>query len=186
MQLKKTIKHIIGIIIFSILFSNAAISQTDSISTDSIKNKNVKKPVVAVTLSAVVPGAGQIYNGKWYKVPFIYAALGGSYYAFNYYSKLYSVYITDLYYLQIDSTYIPITKTTDIGELTLKKNQFRRSRDLAFLGGILIWSLNIIDAYVDAELSDFDVSPDLTLNIYPQVYSFNNRNTYALTFSLKF
>ena len=184
--MKKKIKHIICIVILSLLVSNPAISQTDSLSNVTVKHKKVKSPAVAVTLSSILPGAGQIYNGKWYKVPFIYAALGTSYYAFHYYSNQYKDYFTDLYYLSLDSTYNPMTEITDISQLEQKKNQFRRSRDLAFLGGVVIWSLNVIDAYVDAELSDFDVSPDLSFHIYPQVYSFDNRNTYALTFSLKF
>ncbi len=186
MQLKKKIKYITSIIIFLTLFSNLAISQTDSISDINVKKEKIKKPAIAITLSTILPGAGQIYNGKWYKVPFIYLALGTSYYFVKHYSVQYNLYRTDLINLSLDSNYQPVTQITDLTQLAQKYNQFRRSRDIAFLGGVLVWSLNIIDAYVDAELSNFDVSPDLTLHIYPKVYSFENKNTYAVTFSLKF
>jgi len=180
------IKKIISLIIFSILFLNLY-SQQDTLKVDTLKKTKVKNPIMAVTTSAILPGAGQIYNGKYWKVPFIYGALATSYYYIGKNNLLYQTYRNDLINLDLDSTYHTTTGIYDLEQLTQNRDIFRRKRDLAVLAGAAIWILNVIDAYVDAELSDFDISPDLSLKVWPDFYIGNkNKYTYALTFTFVF
>ena len=146
------------LIFFSVLlFHPIGYSQIDSIRKEPSKN------MVPVYLSAVLPGAGQIYNGKWWKVPIIYAGLAGTYYLYANLDYQYHVLLQDVVTLQNGYPYT-MTGITDISTLKSTKDQFRNWRDLTGIGFSLVWILNVVDAYVDAEFMDFDVSPDLSLN----------------------
>lgn len=202
-----TVKTVIFIIIFVIIGSES-FAQTDSTSIDTNSdtiiildeeivepiNSQKKNPTRAFLYSVVVPGLGQAYNRKYWKIPIVYTALGGVAYFFNYNNIQYKRYLNDLSQINIsegDSTYIVtlLTGTTDKQTLTRHKDNFRRNRDLSALVFIFVYALNFIDATVDAHLSDFDISDDLSLMIKPEVlpiYSRKNNNTIGLTFSFKF
>lgn len=156
----------------------AHINRVDSV----LRHHSPKKAAIR---SAILPGLGQIYNKKYWKLPIIYGALGisGSVFAYNltnykalrfaYKAKyLASVPRTDpntgatlppdssLYY-QIRADLVPI----DVNALRSYRDQFRRNIDFSALVFILLWGLNVVDATVDAHLKPFDVSPDLSLRI---------------------
>lgn len=184
---------LIFIFVTTLIFSSNA--QTDTLKkisedTTITKIKPAKNPILAISLSAAIPGAGQIYNGKFLKVPFIYAVLGGVGYFVRKYHWQYTAYRNDIILMDDEnipeSLKFPTTGIYNLDELKTNYNSARRQRDLIFLGGVLFWTLNIIDAYVDAELSNFDVSDDLSFNIYPKYHSFNNNPYYGLAFQLKF
>ncbi len=176
------------------IFENSY-SQNDSlliIQQDTVtqKVKRTLNPTVAVTLSAILPGAGQIYNRKYYKVPFIYAF----FYGIGYYGVkshwAYRAYRSDILLMQDETIPLylkyPTTGITDLSELGNQYNKFRRQRDLSVLIGIGWWALNIVDAYIDAELSNFDVSEDLSFNITPYYNTFQQKPSAGLTFQLRF
>ncbi len=159
------------IVIF--LFISTSLFSQETIDTTKFL-KPPKNPTIAAFASAIFPGAGQIYNGKYWKVPIIYAAIGASgYYTYtaNYYYKL---YLHDLWLLEKmndgDTAWnqaLLVMGIYDEDQLREKKNSLRRDRDLGLFITIGLWGLNILDAYVDAQLSNFDVSDDLSMSVKP-------------------
>lgn len=198
-----TVKRLIFIFIF-VIISSENFAQTDSTSFDTesdtliileqdtveITDPNKRNPTKAFIYSAVIPGLGQAYNRKYWKIPIVYTALGSVAFFFNYNNKLYKKYVTGLNELLNDT--IPITIFTDnpdVGTITQYKDNFRRNRDLSALIFIAVYALNFVDAVVDAHLSDFDISDDLSLKIRPEIlpiYTQKNNKTIGLTFSFKF
>ena len=196
------------IISLFILISSENFAQTDSIKVDTESDTliileeeiieseciNTKNPTRAFLYSFVLPGLGQAYNTKYWKIPVVYSALGGVAFLFNYNNKQFNRYLTGLDELlrnKSDSTYA-ITIFTDNPEIeTIKqyKDKFRRNRDLSAVIFIAVYVLNFIDATVDAHLYDFDISNDLSFKIKPEIfpiYTLKNSNTIGLTFSFKF
>ena len=153
-----------------------------------------KKPdaMKAVWLGTVIPGAGQIYNGSYWKLPIVYGAFMGCGYAISINQNRYSSYknaYLDLYNDKqagtisedISKSYIAVLPEgydlnrvggVDTWMNTLKNQQniYRRYRDYSILATVIVYALSLIDAYVDAQLFDYDISPDLSLNIEPQIY----------------
>lgn len=136
----------------------------------------------AMWLALVLPGAGQIYNRKYWKLPIIYGGFAGCAYALTWNGKMYKDYmqaykdaskgnwdassITDL----LPPGYIDRVSQTQIVEtLRKRKDTYRRYRDLSIFAFIGVYLISVIDAYVDAELSNFDITPDLSMRIEPAV-----------------
>jgi hypothetical protein len=160
-------------------------------SYDSIQT-NPKSPVRALLFSACLPGLGQAYNAKYWKIPIIYSALGGAGYSISFYNKLYKTYLTGLEELlkhEKDPT-VPLTifdEKTDKNLVIQYKETYRRNRDLSALAFLALYGLNIIDATVDAHLSNFDISDDLSINVRPDLFKNpkkENSNYFGLTISL--
>jgi hypothetical protein len=148
---------------------------------DSIKVKKPHSPTLASILSAVAPGAGQIYNRKYWKLPIIYGGMGGLIYAGVWNHDKHVVY-KDAYLIRIDDDPNTIDQfENEFSEANLKDLQstFKRNRDLSFIFLGVVYALNIIDATVDAHLFDFDVSEDLSLQVAPQVTPIMNANATA-------
>jgi len=140
-------------------------------------------PKRAMWLAIVIPGAGQIYNRKYWKLPIIYGGFLGCAYAMRWNNQMYMDYSQA--YLDImdnDPTTKSYTQFLHLGtEITSanedrykeifksRKNRYRRWRDLSFFCMLGVYALSIIDAYVDASLSTFDISDDLSLHIEPAV-----------------
>ncbi len=146
----------------------------------------------AVWLGVIVPGAGQIYNKSYWKLPIVYGAFMGCGYAIQLNSNRYSGYkkaYLDLYndrqagtvsedpsksYIAVLPNGYTLEKVggAEKWQSTLKNQQstYRRYRDYSILATVLVYALSLIDAYVDAQLFDYDISPDLTLNVEPQIY----------------
>ncbi len=168
----------------------------DSSSKDNVKTVvTIKKgvyhsPKKAALLSAILPGAGQVYNKKYWKLPIIYAAAGGLVYSFQFNQSRYIKYRT-AYKYRIDNDastmddYIGVYSDDNLN--TLQK-YYHRYRDLTVLGFAAVYALNIIDASVDAHLFTFDVSDDLTLKVQPTLIQTAgmNRYTTGLGLSLHF
>lgn len=129
-----------------------------------------KNPKLAAAFSAVVPGLGQAYNKKYWKIPIVYAGFGALGYLFNTYEKEYMRYRvaytarTDDNPLSIDEFFYTSATASD---LKAYRDGARRNRDLTFIGAIALYVLNIVDATVDAHLYDWDTDDDLTLRMTP-------------------
>lgn len=141
-----------------------------------IADTSINHPKIAATRSAILPGLGQIYNRKYWKLPFVYGALGTTAFVFNYniknYKDLKQAYIgkfnartlnDSTEYKKIKPNLLPLSEES----LRFNRDQFRRNADYSVLVFLLFWGLNVVDAAVDAHLSSFDVGPDLSLKIKP-------------------
>jgi hypothetical protein len=142
----------------------------------------IPNPVKATWLALVIPGGGQIYNRKYWKLPIIYGGFAGCAYALTWNNKMYKDYsnayrdaangnwnstaITDL----LPPGYIDRVSQSQITDvLRRRKDLYRRYRDLSIFATIGVYLLSVVDAYVDAELSNFDITPDLSMHIEPVV-----------------
>lgn len=153
-----------------------------------------RKPdaIKAVWLGAIIPGAGQIYNGSYWKLPIVYGAFMGCGYAISWTQGRYSNYKTaylDLYNdiqagtvtTDEQKSYIAVMpagytlerlggESTWLNTLKNRQSTMRRYRDYSILATVVVYALSIIDAYVDAQLFDYDISPDLSINLEPQIH----------------
>ena len=140
-------------------------------------------PKRALWLALVIPGGGQIYNRKYWKLPLVYGGFLGCLYAMNWNNTMYKDY-SQAYLDLMDSD--PATQSynqfmhlgasiTDANKNRYKdlfkkrKDRYRRWRDMSFFVLVGVYALSVVDAYVDAELSVFDISKDLSLRIEPTV-----------------
>ena len=162
-------------------------------------------------LMALVPGLGQIYNRKFWKLPIVYGGLMGCMYAVTWNNRNYQDYSTAYKDIMIDAEepnrpveefhtslqdflgigYDPkewVTNTNFQTQLKNRKDYYRRYRDLSIIITVGVYALSIIDAYVDAQLFDFDISPDLSMHWEPSVTpqtAYSSRS-YGLNCSIKF
>ncbi len=179
-----------SLVIFCLLFFLFQLSaqKKDSLSfaTDStqlakeIRKENYASPRRASIMSMLLPGLGQAYNKKYWKIPVIYAGLGGLGYLFAVNNKEYNYYRKNLI---AENDEDPATNNETLyssDQLQTLKNSYKKSRDLAVIGMSLIYLLNIIDANVDAHLRSFDVSDDLSLNIDPWQSIYHQKNSFGL------
>ncbi|MFT6997426.1 MAG: hypothetical protein ACJAQ4_001179 [Cryomorphaceae bacterium] len=150
--------------------------------TESIDQ--LHSPKRATIMSAVLPGLGQIYNKKYWKVPIIYGGFAVAGWYLNDNNKQISLY-KDAFKAETDND--PETdNVTDFTSTQLEEliSQYKTWRDLSYIAIAAIYVLNIIDANVDAHLFYFDVGEDLTLNIQPFVMP-SHRPVTGLTLALK-
>ena len=157
-------------------------------STDSLNKHSVKK---ATIYSAVIPGAGQIYNhiampkGKkkaFWKVPLIYAGLIGTGSSIVSNSNMRKAYRQECDYRMATNTSSNFFEYDNAGLLTLH-NEARSNRDLFIAAFGLVYLLNVVDAGIEAHFVSFDVSENLNISFRP-VYSINQGMGFATT--LKF
>ena len=144
--------------------------ERDSIEKVRAMNRRIyAAPRRASIMSAVVPGLGQIYNRKYWKLPIIYGGLGAFGYLFMINNDEYQSYRRNLVAIY-DGDPATVNKTPYSAEqLQSQKAYYKRFRDLSAIGMGVIYILNIIDANVDAHLRTFDVSDDLSLKIRPWI-----------------
>lgn len=185
---------------------NKPITLKDTLINDSNKLKLRKifnpSPIKATWLAMVFPGGGQIYNRKFWKLPILYGALAGCAYALSWNNKMYNDYAQAYRDLMDDNpntnsykNILPSGYNYSTSQLsTLLKNRkdlYRRYRDLSVFSIIGVYLLSIVDAYVDAELSNFDITPDLSMHVEPVLMNNNfsnasNNKSVGLQCSLRF
>jgi hypothetical protein len=188
----------------------SAQEKTDSLATDSlatmedtsvslnvdsiVKGKTPKatkdwstwrpNPKRALWLALVIPGGGQIYNRKYWKLPIVYGGFMGCLYAMSWNNTMYKDY-SQAYLDLVDNDpntqsynsflHIGTTIKTDADKkryedlFKKRRDKYRRWRDLSFFVMLGVYALSVVDAYVDAELSVFDISKDLSLKVEPTV-----------------
>jgi hypothetical protein len=141
-----------------------------------------KNPRKATLLSAVLPGAGQVYNGKTWKVPILYAGILTNVYFIQYNNRRYESFREALFALDAGKT----NQFPSLNRAALVRNvdYWRQNRDLTLLLLLGIYALNLVDANVDAHLSGFDVSDNISLKVAPQVGTFSS-SSLSYGFSLK-
>ena len=165
--------------------TSAPVLKESEVPADSLKKEIDQKiwvpnPTKATWLALVIPGGGQIYNRKYWKLPIFYGGFAGCAYALTWNSKMYKDYSTaykDAMNGNMQSSSITdllppgyTISETQLKELLRKrKDTYRRYRDLSIFAFIGVYLLSVIDAYVDAELSNFDITPDLSMKVEPAV-----------------
>jgi len=145
-----------------------------------IKKVNVYSPRIAALRSAILPGWGQIYNKKYWKLPIVYGALGTSASVFFFNLKTYKdtrlAYTIKYNMSKPGATAADSARFNEIpdylkiiseGSLRAYRDSYRRDIDYSVLFFVLLWGLNVVDAAVDSHLKSFDVSPDLSLRFKP-------------------
>ena len=158
--------------------------KVNSVQSDSTAVKH-REPNRIVWMGAIAPGLGQILNHKYWKLPIVYGGFLTCAYAITWYGSRYTQYKNA--YLAIsdgnpknDYLYLEIlptgTTVQDFGGeanfknvLNTAQNSFRRYRDLSILISVGYYALTVLDAYVDAQLFDFDITPDLSMHISPNI-----------------
>lgn len=142
------------------------------------REKEDHSSLKATMYALVLPGLGQAYNGKYFKIPFVYAAFGGAGYAIWFNKTNYRLAI--LSYEE---------NMTDRNERAVR--YYRRNLEISYIATVAIYGLQAIDAYVDAELFYWDVSRDLSLRLTPNFQPIinplvGNSGTFGLTCSFSF
>ncbi|MDE3743597.1 DUF5683 domain-containing protein [Maribacter polysaccharolyticus] len=169
-----------------------------------IKEKKVMNPLApskAAFYSAVLPGLGQIYNKRYWKVPIVYAALGVGVYAYkfndDYYKRFRTAYkrrvagFTDDEFYDINGDNAEgADPDLDLDDLEYQQEKYQEDRDLSLVITIAMYALNIIDANVDAHLKQFNVDDDLSLDIdvhpYLDLDPITSNPSYGVAFTIKF
>lgn len=152
--------NVLAIIAIIILTSVPLEAQmrVDTMNADGVSTENVgefqmtKSPMLALGLSAILPGAGQAYNRQWWKVPIIYAGIGGT---------LYGAFLQNKRYLDYRDSVIAQESRNDLREASRYRRSrdfYRDDRDKFYIYAGLIYVMNLLDAYISAHLFDFDVS----------------------------
>lgn len=170
----------------------------DTLQKTVLQNTPKKKPVRdwatwhpnpkrALWLALVLPGAGQIYNRKYWKLPLVYGGFVGCVYAMRWNDQMYHDYSqayldisdddpnTQSYnqFLHLGKAITKENMATYQNLFKQRKDRYRRWRDLSFFCLLGVYALSVIDAYVDASLSEFDISNNLSLRVEPAII--NNR-----------
>lgn len=162
--------------------SDSLLAQPIAKVQQQVQKAFVPKPIKALWLSLVLPGAGQIYNRKYWKLPIIYGGFLGCAYALTWNQMMYRDYsqaYLDIMdddpntksYLDMLPPRYDITGREDQFKKIFKRKKdfYRRYRDLSAFCFIGVYLLSVVDAYVDAQLSEFDISPDLSMKVEPAV-----------------
>lgn len=168
---------------------------------DTTKQKKHKRdwavwkpnPRRAMWLALVMPGAGQIYNRKYWKLPIFYGGFVGCAYALRWNNMMYRDYSQAYLDIMDDDpntqsynqflhlgTKITSTNQSQWQEVFRKrKDRYRRWRDMSFFVMVGVYALSVIDAYVDASLSEFDISPNLSFHFSPAIMN-SSENSLSL------
>lgn len=162
-------------------FSVAAKAQEQDSTATALNNADLPEvqvekwfpnPGKALRFGLILPGAGQIYDRKWWKLPLVYAAYGGVVYAIDYNSGWLKRFKT-AFDAQVQSppeehefTALGLNST----ELKAFRDKFDKQLQLSYIGLIIVHGLVSMEAFVDAHLQSFDISDDLTLQVQPDIF----------------
>ena len=189
----------------SVISAESILSHEDSLrlvaSTDSVAKKARRdwatwrpNPKRALWLALVLPGAGQIYNRKYWKIPIVYGGFVGCIYAMQWNNQMYRDYsqayldiMDDDPNTQSYNQFLHLGNKIDDTNIERykklfksRKDRYRRWRVMSFFVLVGVYALSVIDAYVDASLSEFDISKNLSLSVEPTIMNNYNDNRISL------
>ncbi|MGC1514507.1 MAG: DUF5683 domain-containing protein [Maribacter sp.] len=216
-------RNTIPIFLILLFFANFSFSQEENDSIPSIENDSivpiipkgviilqdslmVEKTIIdplapskAAFLSAVMPGLGQIYNKRYWKLPIVYGAIGGSIYAYTWNNDNYQRFRTafkrrqagftdDEFFDRDNNNAAGAPPDFSLDVLENQQERYQRDRDLWLVVAIGMYALNIIDANVDAHLKQFNIDDDLSLDFEPyfDLNQVTNTPNYGMALTLKF
>ena len=200
-----SIMQVIDSMYAALPIDTAAVIDTTAVQTvvhQTLKASKPKKdwstwrpdPQRALWMAMVIPGGGQIYNRKYWKLPIVYGGFVGCVYALMWNNMMYKDYqqayldimdddpTTASYnkFLHLGRTITPENEERYKSVFKSRKDRYRRWRDLSFFCMVGVYVVSVIDAYVDAELSEFDISKDLSMKVRPTVMG-NGLNSRSLS-----
>lgn len=163
---------------------SAPVDSLVQVKTDSVKSSRMSYKIIprqATLKSLMIPGWGQLYNRQYWKLPLVAGAFITLGMIANYNQVRYAKYRDYYYVVSVhpeDPNYVPpatvavpyedgVTRDLDVNQLKRINDGFRRNRDYTYIGMVLAWALNVVDANVSAHLKTFDVSDDLSLHVKP-------------------
>lgn len=166
----------------------------DTIINQKIDTAKKRSPASKAALrSAIIPGWGQAYNKKYWKIPIVYGALAVPVITFtynlNWYQKTRFAYSAKVdarvhkdstNYFLIDPQLMPLSESS----LQVYRNDFRRNMDYSVIAFLLLWGLNVVDAAVDGHLKDFNVNDDLSIRIKPGYSPMANTNGLSVVLNI--
>ncbi|NLO72386.1 MAG: hypothetical protein GX102_15880 [Porphyromonadaceae bacterium] len=177
--------------------------QTEIVDTILVETDSVFKPdpLKAVWLGAIIPGYGQIVNRKYWKLPIVYGGFLGFAYAISWNNSRYTSYKnayrdiidndpTTNYHIEIlprgyTLENYPGGVSTYTARLKSAQEQFRQYRDLSIILSVGYYALVLLEAFVDAHLYDFDINPDLVLNVTPTRIDFDKKQNIGYAYGLQ-
>ncbi|MDO9376426.1 MAG: DUF5683 domain-containing protein [Ferruginibacter sp.] len=165
----------------------ASTTTPDTTLASPVKKKH--DPRVATIRSAIIPGWGQIYNKKYWKLPLVYGALGTTAGVFFYNTKNYKLLrAAYIYRTDKDTTNDKLIEAKfqvlSTGALRTNRDLFRQNVDYSVLFFILFWGLNVVDATIDGHLKEFDVSDNISFHITPGLSDMANTTGLSLVFDI--
>ena len=153
--------------------------------SQSNDTKAIKSAHKASILSAVIPGAGQVYNKKYWKVPIIYASLATSIYFIKDNQSKLKTY-QDAYITRTNGGADDYIHIYNDSQLLTIADYYERNRDVSYIIATAVYLLNIVDASVDAHLFDFDISEDLSLKTTTRIVDTPTGKTTVLSLKMNF
>lgn len=184
--------RILFIVFFLFIVGNTSVfaqkeTETVLIATDTLKSNDIDPltPAKAAFYSAILPGLGQAYNKKYWKIPIVYGAIGTSVYFYIDNNRKYQKY-RDAYKSRLEGFTTDDLAFLDNDRLIAGQKFYQRNRDLSALVTVALYALNILDANVDAALLQFNVDEDLSIRpvLYPNDVTF--KTNVGLTINYNF
>lgn len=151
--------------------------------------KNYPNPRKAIVLSAILPGTGQIYNKKYWKLPIVYGGLGAMGYLIYFntdqqrrFNKALELRLDDDEFpldefIQVNGNGTPVGEILDEASIRSWRAKHQKNKELSYIGLVFTYILTGVDAYVDAHLINFNVSDDLSLQVKPEMQVLPNLDT---------
>jgi hypothetical protein len=178
---------------YSFLTKGKEFNEFNAIQESTAPTDTIPNPKTVMYRSLILPGWGQLTNRQAWKAPIIYGLLVGA--------TMYAMYSNDryqgykaAYYNSVQGNtdqrfgptpgYIPPGQPSEL--YRSNRNTFRNQRDLSFIGIGLVYGLNIADAYIFAQLRDFDVTDDLSARLHPDIIYIHGQQTASLTVKISF
>lgn len=153
----------------AVLEAQATPAPQDSVPAVSVKKKFLPVPKKSL-MWAIIPGGGQVYNRRYWKVPLVYAAMGGMVYAIDYNQSNYRSLkkALELKLLDLPHEYSG-TQIDNERSLRTLRDEFDKNTQLSYIGMVLVYALQGVEAFTDAHLMNFDISEDLSLQVQPRI-----------------
>lgn len=177
-------------IVLAFLIALSTKSYSQDLQADSTSGNTqeiqIHSPHKAAMYSALVPGMGQAYNKKYWKIPVVYGLTGIFIYYIDTYNTQYNKYLNA--YIDMENGLIDEFEVyTSVETLEKIKDNYLRNRDISIISLAAVYLLNILDATVDGHLYNYEVNEDLTFNIQPEIQkTYTNQNSVGFSLSFKF
>ena len=178
------------LLFFSVQFSSQA-QDTLPVKSKSDSIAGLHSPHKASIFSAVLPGLGQAYNHKYWKIPIVYAGFGTMGYFISFNTKYYKLFRDAYAYKTSGSTATPVNELAakyPAATLLTARDYYRRNLEISYIATGVWYILNIVDATVDAHFFNYNINDDLSLQVQSWVspsYA-GGRQSAGLSFSLRF
>ncbi len=171
-----------------VLDSTATVKKKKEFFLKGVLKEPYPSPRKAALLSMILPGAGQAYNKKYWKIPLVYAGLGSLVYAIRWNGNAYREF-RDAYRFRVDDLECTVDRFVGFADAQTLRNRrdfHFKNYQLSYIGFGVVYLLNGVEAFVDAHLLSFNVDDDLSLHLHPQTQIMHDGSTaFSLGFSLR-